>query len=109
MEKKQKEKQMEASWHSSGVQFCGISQLSYLNLNVILKGKCVASATYSHAFLPWRLLSIELVTVWRGGGQGRAIDDGNLYMFLFSFPPPNMCDNGWQLHNRRPYTCFEEV
>ena len=44
----------------------------------------------THAFLPWRLLSIELVTVWRGfdslrgfGGQGRAIDDGNTYFSIF--------------------------
>ena len=107
--KKQKEKQMEASWHSSGVQFCGISQLSYLNLNVILKGKCLASATYSHAFLPWRLLSIELVTVWRGGGKEGLLMTEIYTCFYFPFPPPNMCDNEWQLPNRRPDTCFEEV
>ena len=48
----------------------------------------------THAFLPWRLLSIELVTVWRGfdslrgfGGQGRAIDDGNTYFSIFLFSP----------------------
>ena len=44
----------------------------------------------THTFLPWRLLSIELVTVWRGfdslrgfGGQGSAIDDGNTYFSIF--------------------------
>ena len=49
------------------------------------------------------ILSIELVTVWRGfdslrgfGGQGRAIDDGNTYFSIFLFPP-NRSDKEWQL------------
>ena len=51
----------------------------------------IARSIDTHAFLPWRLLSIELVTVWRGfdslrrfGGKGRAIDGRNIY-FLFSY------------------------
>ena len=61
------------------------------------------------------ILSIELVTVWRGfdslrgfGGQGRAIDDRNTYFSIFLFPP-NRSDKEHlaTLHNRRPYTCFQ--
>ena len=56
----------------------------------------IARSIDTHAFLPWRLLSIELVTVWRGfdslrgvGGQGRAIviDDGNTDFSIFLFSP----------------------
>ena len=54
----------------------------------------LARSIDTHAFLPWRLLSIELVTVWRGfdslrgfGGQGRAIDCGNTYFSIFLFSP----------------------
>ena len=44
------------------------------------------------------ILSIGLVTVWRGfGGQGRAIDDGNTYFSIFLPPPPNRSDKEWQL------------
>ena len=58
----------------------------------------LARSIDTHAFLPWRLLSIELVTVWRGfdslrPGQGRAIDDGNTY---FPFFPPNRSGNSAQ-------------
>ena len=52
------------------------------------------------------ILSIELVTVWRGfdslrgvGGQGRAIDDGNTYFSIFLPPPPQtgVTRKEWQL------------
>ena len=44
------------------------------------------------------------MTVWRGfdslrglgGGQGRAIDDGNTYFSIFLFPP-NRSGKEWQL------------
>ena len=64
----------------------------------------IARSIDTRAFLPWRLLSIELVTVWRGfdslrgsGGQGRTIDDGNAYFSIFLSPPPNRSDKEWQL------------
>ena len=55
----------------------------------------IARSIDTRAFLPWRLLSIELVTVRRvfdslrgfGGGQERAIEDGNTYLSIFLFPP----------------------
>ena len=54
----------------------------------------IARSIDTHACLPWRLLSIKLVTVWRGfdslrgfGGQGRAIDDGNTHFSIFLFSP----------------------
>ena len=71
-----------------------------LRLTVKVRWPIIARSIDTHAFLPWRLLSIELVTVWRGfdslkgvggGGnytrQGRAIDDGNTYFSIFLFPP----------------------
>ena len=49
------------------------------------------------------ILSIELVTVWRGVdsfrglGGGGAIEDGNTYFSIFLSPPPNRSDKEWQL------------
>ena len=61
----------------------------------------IARSIDTHAFLPWRLLSIELVTVWRGfdslrgfGGQGRATDDGITYFSIFLFPPTGVTRSG---------------
>ena len=74
-----------------------------LRLTVKVRWPIIARSIDTHAFLPWRLLSIELVTVWRGfdslrgfGGQGRAIDDGNTYFSIYFFPP-NRSDKEWQL------------
>ena len=65
-----------------------------LRLTVKVRWPIIARSIDTHTFLPWRLLSIELVTVWRGfdslrgfGGQGRTIDDGNAYFSIFRFPP----------------------
>ena len=42
-----------------------------------------------------------------GGKEGPSMTE--IHIFLFSFFPPNRSDKEWQLHNRRPYTCFKEV
>ena len=100
---------------SASIQRCQVCAKLHLTVKVRWP-IIIARSIDTHAFLPWRLLSIELVTVWRGfdslrgfGGQGRAIDDGNTYFSIFLFPP-NRSDKGvGTLHNRRPYTCFQEV
>ena len=68
------------------IQRCQVCAKLRLTVKVRWPISIIARSIDTHAFLPWRLLSIELVTVWRGfdnlrgfGGQGRAIDDGNTY------------------------------
>ena len=83
-----------------------------LRLTVKVRWRIIARSIDTHVFLQWRLLSIELVTVWRGvdslrgfgGKEGPLMTE--IHIFLFSFFPPNRSDKQWQLHNRRPYTCL---
>ena len=72
-----------------------------LRLTVKVRWPIIARSIDTHAFLPWRLLSIELVTVWRGfdslrgfGEQGRAIDDGNIFFYFPFFPQTGVTRSG---------------
>ena len=76
---------------------------SVLTVKVRWPISIIARSIDTHAFLPWRLLSIELVTVWRGFDSLRGFGDKEvplmteIHIFLFSFFPPNRSDKEWQL------------
>ena len=76
-----------------------------LRLTVKVRWAIIARSIDTHAFLPWRLLSIELVTVWRGFDSLRGFGGGGgkegplmteIHIFLFSFFPPNSSSNSAQ-------------
>ena len=72
------------------IQRCQVCAKLRLTVKVRWPISIIARSIDTHTFLPWRLLSIELVTVWRGFDSLRGFGDKEvplmteIHIFLFS-------------------------